>query len=95
MTPAQHDQLRHAAIATAAQALTRFAATLLRDALPHEEPGRSQCVKLFELKLSLARDDYLLMTFPWLSPAESDLWAGLAQEEFDRLAADFLAGVGQ
>ncbi len=95
MTPTEHDQLRHAAIATAAQELTRFAAKLLHDALPPEEPGRSQCVKLFELKLSLAKEDYLQMTFPTMNAAESDLWAGLMQEEFDRLASEFLAGIGQ
>jgi len=64
MTPAQQDQLRHESVAKAASVLTNFAAELLRDALPREFDLRSQCVSGFERKLSLARADYLLMTFP-------------------------------
>jgi hypothetical protein len=95
MTPAQHDQLRHESEATAALQLTRYAAMILRDALPREDPARSQCVLLIEQKLLLAKADYFQLTFPETDPATSDLRAALFQEAFDRLAADFLAGIGQ
>ena len=77
-------QLRPAAEATAAR-------QLLHKTLPTEPGSRAECIAAWQRKLVASRADYLQMTFPEKLAVESDLWAGEAQEAFDRLAVDFEA----
>jgi len=81
--------LQLAADATAARTLMLWAAKLLLGSFPHQASLRADCVAAVQRKLSLTRADYLQMTFPEMSAAESELWAGEAQEAFDRLAKEF------
>jgi hypothetical protein len=82
-------QLRLAADATAARTLMLWAATVLNKTLPTEPNLRAECIAAWQRKLASAKADYLQMTFPEMPPAVSDLWAGEAQESFDRLAVEF------
>lgn len=90
MTDDDLHRLRLAADATALRAIALWAADRLREVLPPADPGRAQVLMAIEKKLSQARSDYMLMTFPEMEPAMSDLWAGEAQEAFDRASAEFL-----
>ena len=89
MTENEHQRLRIAADATAARALMIWAAKLLRASLPPEDHLRAEVLSAVRQKLSLARSDYLQMTFPEMTAIESDLWAAEAQDAFDRLAKEF------
>jgi hypothetical protein len=89
VTEDEYKNLRLAADATAARSLMLWAGRLLHDALPHEDHLRTECTKVMQRKLAAARADYLQMTFPEMPAAVSDLWAGEAQEAFDRLSKAF------
>lgn len=82
-------QLRVATDATALQALFSWHLQVIPALLfgmPEEQ--RTQSVKVMLRKLAETRADYLQMTFPEMSWAESDLWAAEAQEAFDRRAKE-------
>ncbi len=87
----EYKRLQLAATATAARTLMLWAAKLLHQALPCDTGLRAKCISAMNRKLAATRADYLQMTFSEMSAAMSDLWAGEAQEAFDRLASEFQA----
>lgn len=89
MNEQEFKQLRLAADATAARTLMLWADTVLSKTLPTEPGLRVECLAAWQRKLASTKADYLQMTFPEMSAAVSDLWAGEAQESFDRLAFEF------
>ena len=91
MNEQEFKQLRLAADATAARTLMLCAAAVLHKTLPTEPNVRAECIAALRRKLASAKAEYLQMTFPEMSSAMSDLWAGEAQESSDRLAVEFSA----
>lgn len=95
MTPAEHELLTWKMRSLAQQGLLDWLADIFRiqyGMLP--EPQRSDSLKAFEKKLSLARADYAEMTLPELHPAIADLQTGLFQESFADLSKALLAKIG-
>ena len=95
MTDLEHKNLQLAASATAARTLMLWAAKLLAGALTHGNHPLTESKSAIQRKLSLAREDYLQMTFPEMPAVVSDMWAGEAQEAFDRLASELLDCIPQ
>lgn len=93
MTKSEYARLQLATKASAARTLMLWVATLLRPSLGREAHQRSANVSAIRSKLSTLRGEYLGLTFPELQAVESDLRAQVAAEEFDSLAAEFLAAV--
>lgn len=91
MTPEANARLSAAAQATAAKALMIWSASLLAGLLP--APGtalREQSVEAMKKKLALMREEFSQMTFPEMTPVESDMWTQEALEALDELTGEFL-----
>ena len=94
MTDEELRQLRVAADAVALKSLFSWQCQVIQGlllSLPEE--SRTQSVKVMLRKLAENKADYMQMTFPEKSAAESDLFAAEVQEASDRWAKEFQACV--
>lgn len=55
------------------------------------EDQRSLATRMMRQQVGALRAELEAMTFPERDPVESDLWAQVAREEFDRVATVFLS----
>ena len=92
MNPEANRRLPSAAQATAAKALMLFSAGILAKFLPSLSEGhlRAQTVKAMESEIACIRVEFAAMTFPEMTPVESDMWTQEALEAFDDLASQLL-----
>lgn len=92
MSHDQNDRLQDHAQVVAMKLFLNWSAEFARMHLQRlSEDQRTLATQMMRQQVEALRVELEAMTFPERDPVESDLWAQVAREEFDRVAIAFLS----